>query len=455
MPELREQPLEWPRSIEAVVQELGAASEIAWLDSSDEGWLRGAVAVDPVGVLTFRPAEGARFASNHGERRGSDVWALWRSITRELGIDSTHSRWIGYVGYEMARTLERNRIQLAQETSLPWLRMGLFDHAVTLDERSKSARLDWSPELTETFGRSSADIDEFVRRWNAAAASDRHRKSIVRPVQIIEQTPRKAHLDAVARAKEYIAAGDIYQVNLAQRFELGPIDDPIAAYLAIRHSNPARLGALLKWDEGAVASVSPEYFLTLSARGVRTSPIKGTRPRSGDARLDAVARDELLASEKDAAELAMIIDLHRNDLGRVCEWGSVRVRNARRVEEHPTVFHTVADIDGTLAGGRDAFDLIKACFPAGSVTGAPKIRAMEIISELERAPRGVYTGAIGAVTSSGGLVLNVAIRTLQIHDGIGTLHSGGGIVADSDPDAEYDETIAKARGILGGLGVSV
>jgi para-aminobenzoate synthetase component 1 len=259
----------------------------------------------------------------------------------------------------------------------------------------------------------------------------------------------------VIRAKEYIAAGDIYQVNLAQRFELGLIDDPIDAYLAIRRSNPARLGAFLKWDGGAVASVSPECFLTLTGRAVRTSPIKGTRPRCGDAQIDAAARDQLLASVKDAAELAMIVDLHRNDLGRVCEWGSVRVRNARRMEEHPTVFHTVADIDGTLADGRDAFDLIAACFPAGSVTGAPKIRAMEIISELEDAPRGVYTGAIGCLHPSNGLVLNVAIRTLQIHGGIGTLHSGGGIVADSNPDAEYEETLAKARGILRGLGISV
>jgi para-aminobenzoate synthetase component 1 len=447
-----------PRSLEAAVSALAADTESAWLDSSSNASIGSAVAFDPVGVLTFSPESGAVFESPRGLRRSADPWTLWREITRELpAIESEPfgPGWIGYVGYDMARTLERNRVPPAGRSPLPWLRMALYDRVIVLSPGMNTARLTCSPALSEEFGRDAADLDAYLERWNAAASLDAAAIHHARHATIIEQTPRAAHRKAVLRAKEYIAAGDIYQVNLAQQFKLGPIGDSASAYLRIRRSNPSPRGAFLRWDSGAVASVSPECFLSLARRTVTTRPIKGTRPRIGDAVCDAAARADLVASEKDAAELAMIVDLHRNDLGRVCEWGSVHVRCARRIEEHPTVFHTVADIDGTLAAERDAFDLLAACFPAGSVTGVPKIRAMEIIAELEQSPRGVYTGAIGWLGLSGDLSMNVAIRILQIHDEIGTLHVGGGIVADSDPDAEYEETLAKSRGILRALGVTV
>ncbi len=202
---------------------------------------------------------------------------------------------------------------------------------------------------------------------------------------------------------------------------------------------------------GAVASFSPELFLQLRGAEVLTRPIKGTRPRTGDAARDERLRRELLASGKEAAELAMIVDLHRNDLGRVCRYGSVQVVRPRRVEAHPSVFHTVADIRGELAAGCDGIDLLAACFPAGSISGVPKIRALEIIGELEPAARGVYTGAIGVLGLDGQMTFNVAIRTVQMCGPQALLYVGGGIVADSDPAAEYEETLAKAAGILRGL----
>ncbi|MCH7871388.1 MAG: anthranilate synthase component I family protein, partial [Planctomycetes bacterium] len=225
-----------------------------------------------------------------------------------------------------------------------------------------------------------------------------------------------------------------------------------AVHAAIQQRNPAPYAACLSWPNGGVVSSSPELFLQLRGRSIVTRPIKGTRPRTNDAVLDEVYREQLMHSEKDAAELAMIVDLHRNDLGRVCEYGSVRVRQARECEAHPTVYHTVADIHGRLRADCDALDLLTACFPAGSISGAPKIRAIEIIDELEHAARGAYTGAVGVLGLDGNQTWNVAIRTLQIHDGRGVLHAGGGIVADSDPTEEYEETLAKARGMLEALG---
>jgi para-aminobenzoate synthetase component 1 len=213
-------------------------------------------------------------------------------------------------------------------------------------------------------------------------------------------------------------------------------------------------GAFMQWPGGAIASVSPELFLQLRGREVLTRPIKGTRSRTGNPVVDAKQQRELLASQKEAAELAMIVDLHRNDLGRVCEYGSVRVAHARRIEGHPSVFHTVADVTGRLEAGRDALDLLMACFPAGSVSGVPKIRALEIIGELESVARGAYTGAIGQLCLNGEAAFSVAIRTLQLSGGRGYLHVGGGIVAESDPAAEYAETLAKAAGILRSFGLA-
>lgn len=255
---------------------------------------------------------------------------------------------------------------------------------------------------------------------------------------------RQQFCAAVRRAKDYIAAGDIYQVNLSQRFQCASTAPAPEVYLALRAANPAPYCAYLDLGDAQILSSSPECFLKIDGRQVVTRPIKGTRPRATDPA-------ELLASPKDNAELLMITDLERNDLGRVCAYGSVHVPELVRVESYATVHHLVATVAGTLRPGVSHVDCVRACFPGGSITGAPKIRAMQIIDELEPHARGVYTGAIGYFGFAGQTHFNIAIRTVVQQGRRLTFHAGGGIVADSEPDAEYAETLAKAQGIFNAL----
>ena len=252
----------------------------------------------------------------------------------------------------------------------------------------------------------------------------------------------------VARAQEYIAAGDIYQVNLAHRFDAAWRGDPFAFYEALRHYSPAPYAAFLDLGGRCVLSSSPESFLKMSGRAVRTRPIKGTRPRRADATADEKSAYDLLTSPKEIAELIMITDLERNDLGQVCEFGSVSVPELLKLERHEQVFHLVSTVDGRLRPEVDHLAALRACFPGGSITGAPKRRARQIIAELEPEPRGLYTGAIGWLGFNGESQFNIAIRTVVIEDGRAHFHVGAGIVADSTPEREWQETLDKAAGIL-------
>jgi len=259
---------------------------------------------------------------------------------------------------------------------------------------------------------------------------------------------REAYEAAVARSIEYIAAGDVFQVNLSQRFTAGLPTHSAHVYQWLVRNAPARYGAYLNYADYCVISNSPELFLKIDGRQITTRPIKGTRP------LGEGMADELRDSAKDTAELNMIVDLERNDLGRVCETGSVRVTQPRHIEAHPTVYHGVATIEGTLRERISLIDVLRATFPGGSVTGAPKIRAMQIIDELEPVRRDAYCGAIGYVARDGRCEFNLAIRTMTVKDGLIHIPVGGGIVADSDPAAEYEETLVKAKAMFEALGIA-
>lgn len=452
---------DWPGDPAGAAGTLAADSELAWLDTAAAGAAptgESLLCAAPLAVL--EQYEGGPARLRIGARtvaEDADGWRLWRQAAGRLprlgaAPCGLAPGWVGYVGFEMARFLERLPASHHEDLGLPLLRLALFDRGIVLDHARQRALALRAPGLAAAVG---ADADEpaaaWLGRWGRAAAGGR---PLVPPAPLAVrcEAPRAAHEAAVRRALEYIAAGDIYQVNLAQRLWLDGAGEPLALYAAARRRNPAPYGALLRWPDGAVASLSPELFLELRGDAVRTRPIKGTARRTGERDRDEAARRGLIASAKEAAELAMIVDLHRNDLGRVCRYGSVRVVHPRRVEAHPSVLHTVAEVAGRLAPGRDALDLLRACFPAGSVTGVPKIRALEIIDELEPMARGAYTGAIGVLGLDGQATFNVAIRTLQIRGRAATLCVGGGIVADSDPAAEYEETLDKARGILRGLG---
>ncbi|MCY3024571.1 MAG: anthranilate synthase component I family protein [Planctomycetota bacterium] len=266
----------------------------------------------------------------------------------------------------------------------------------------------------------------------------------------VQNLTPSSYCAAVERALEYIAAGDIYQINLAQRFTVPWKLSPETLYWRLRQQSPAEYGAFLGsglvGNGQALCSISPELFLRLRGDEVVTRPIKGTRPRGANSVEDAAARRELETSPKERAELTMIVDLERNDLGRVCDYGSVRVISAGEIEELPTLLHRVATVSGRLHPRRGRASLLQAAFPGGSVTGAPKLRAMQIIRELEPLPRGPYCGAIGWLGLDGDMELSIAIRT-ALCDGprrVAHYYAGSGIVADSDPRREYEETLHKA-----------
>ncbi len=252
----------------------------------------------------------------------------------------------------------------------------------------------------------------------------------------------------VRRAKEYIAAGDIYQVNISQQFSAPWNGNAMAFYEKLRRFSPAPYAAFLELGGRTILSASPESFLRMSGHEIRTRPIKGTRPRRADSTADARSASDLISSPKEIAELVMITDLERNDLGQVCEYGSVRVKELLALERYEQVFHLVSTVEGILRADIDHVAALQSCFPGGSITGAPKKRAREIIAEIEPVPRGLYTGAIGWFGFNGESRFNIAIRTVVIENSTVHFHVGAGIVADSIPEMEYDETLHKAAGIL-------
>jgi para-aminobenzoate synthetase component 1 len=265
---------------------------------------------------------------------------------------------------------------------------------------------------------------------------------------------RTGYLKAVERVREYIFAGDIFQANLSQRFEAPLREAAWTFYRRLRERNAAPFAAFLDFPDAAILSASPERFLRVDAGGrVETRPIKGTRPRGIGPEHDAALAQALAESAKDRAENLMIVDLMRNDLSRVCAPGSVRVDELFALEQYATVHHLVSTVVGELAPGADALDLLRAAFPGGSITGAPKLRAMEIIAELEPSRRGVYCGSIGYWSATGDLDTSIAIRTAVTRNGRVYFNAGGGIVADSNPADEYQETLDKARGLIDALSV--
>ncbi|MFN2572509.1 MAG: aminodeoxychorismate synthase component I [Gemmatimonadales bacterium] len=356
----------------------------------------------------------------------------------------------GYIGYDWGADLERVTRPSADRCTprLPDLLLGLYDWVIAWDHLEEKA---WIICLHDD-AQGAARVAWVRGRLAARAPAVRdHPAPIPGPPR--SNFARDEFEAGVARIREYIAAGDVYQVNLAQRFHTAFDGYPLALYRRLRARNPAPFGAYLEFSRAAIASISPERFLRLDAvtRIAEARPIKGTRPRGKTRRKDEDLARELLASEKDRAENVMIVDLLRNDLGKVCATGSVGVPKLFALEGHPTVHHLVSTVRGLLADHTDAFDLLLAAFPGGSITGAPKIRAMQIIAELERAPRGVYCGAIGYISVTGGMDLNIPIRTIVISDGQATFHAGAGIVWDSEPAAEYHETLAKARPMIEAL----
>lgn len=375
-----------------------SADRWSFAASAARGW----ILCDAVtGIATFNDVNGIQHT--FPDPLAALSWMESFPLGKEPG-----SRWIGFLSYDLGRWFES-----LPSTAVDDLHLPLF-------------------------------IFSFHR---PIGQSPQNREHTTASHPLTSTLTRRAYMSAVRRAIDYIQSGDVFQVNLSQRISLGLSAQPKEIWERALAQSPEQFAAFLDYGDFALISLSPELFLQVTGRQVITRPIKGTRP------LGPGMETDLRLSSKDAAELNMIVDLERNDLGRVCEIGSVKVVQPRTIEAHRTVYHGVATIAGTLRQEIKFVDLLRAMFPGGSITGAPKIRAMQIIEELEPVRRGPYCGAIGYLAADGSMQFNVAIRTMILKDGLVHVPVGGGIVADSDPADEYEETLVKAKAMFDALGV--
>jgi anthranilate synthase component I len=356
---------------------------------------------------------------------------------------------IGYLGYDIVRRFERLPLPPPDPEGLPDSVLFVPSEIVVVDHQERRTdiviRGDAEPGRVERLREALAKP--------ATASAERPVDAEDRAeVELRPRTQRAAYERGVERILEHIRAGDIFQGVLSQRFEADLPGDAFDLYRALRETNPAPYMYYLKiGDQHAVLGSSPEVLATLEGRRAITRPLAGTRPRGGSPSKDAAFAVDLLADEKERAEHVMLVDLARNDLGRVCEYGSVHVTRQFEIEKHARVMHIVSEVEGTLRAEHDALDLLRATFPAGTVSGAPKIRAMEIIDSLEPVRRGLYGGAIGYIDPASRMDLCLAIRTIVVHQGRVLLQAGAGVVADSDPVREYEETRHKASALVRAL----
>src|SRR5688500_8739768 len=431
-------PLEMPYD-----EATGCAARYAWLEAMRPlGW--------PVFLDSGDPARsGGRYDILAAAPRAiatSREEAFSAARRMIAGERASHAGWpvsgavIGYFGYEIGRAVAGLPAAKANtDAFMPAAALGLYPWTVVVDHVERRAA------LTSLDSFAEADAQSLRARLLGAVARPLRPFSVDAPVA--STLDRAAYLPRARKVLDYIEAGDCYQANLTREFHAPCSGDPWTFYRHLHDINPAPMGAYLEYPFGTVLSSSPERFLVVEGRDVVTRPIKGTRRRRADPAEDAAAAAELAASPKDRAENVMIVDLLRNDLGRVCETGSVRVPALCEIESFATVHHLVSTVTGTLAQGLDALDALEACFPGGSITGAPKRRAMEIIDELEPHRREVYCGAIGYMTPSGRLDMNIPIRTTLVARGELRFYAGGGIVADSTPEDEFEETETKIAAI--------
>lgn len=366
----------------------------------------------------------------------------------------------GFLSYDAGFLLEKIPVKARDDLHIPLCVWGFYDSSVTIDHWLKKIYIFSSglPEKNSQLARKRAEwrMRQILGRIPQLDTSVKYGHPLKEEIteelngnQWEANFSKVQYINAVKKALRYIVAGDIYQVNLSQRFCLPRNNnDYLDLYERLRQLSPTCFSALFDCGDFQILSASPERFLQVKGKKVITRPMKGTRRRDEDRDTDENFKNELLNSVKDQAELLMIVDLERNDLGKVCEYGSVRVKELRNLEEYSTVFQTTANIEGILYQDKDRIDLIKACFPGGSITGCPKIRAMEIIEELEPTKRAIYTGALGYLSFATDMDLNILIRTLLVKQDKIYFQVGGGIVSDSNPEDEYNETLIKAKALF-------
>jgi para-aminobenzoate synthetase component I len=417
-----------------VAQRLAELPHLLFLDSAEFHHERGRysyVMADPAEFHTTTPpgVDAFTFLRQH----------LPKPAPTLPGLPPFQTGYAGLFGYELNSQLET----IEPRSVMPSFAVGRYDWAIAFDHLTRHTWLLAQPEA-------KAIVPKILDLIHGVAPTLRPRSSAI--VTVKSNVTREKYIRNVARAVEYIHAGDIFQVNLSQQFTASTTDNPLSLYDTLRRVSPAPFGAYFDLGHSQLLSASPERFLVVDASGrISTRPIKGTRPRGATPAEDEQIRRELRSNPKDRAENVMIVDLLRNDIGKVAKFGSVRVPKVCELETFGYVHHLVSEVTGQLRDDTTALDLLRASFPGGSITGAPKVRAMEIIRELEPHARGAYCGSLGFLSRDGAMDTNILIRTITLQDGVCTFPMGGGIVADSVPETEYDETLHKSAGILRAL----
>ena len=367
--------------------------------------------------------------------------------------------WMGYFSYELGRYIEKLPETTIDDLQMPLIRLCFYDRFIAYDHLEETFRLIalQTPNDSEKPQEKIATLEKLLTNSEKLHISSPPPADIenIDFSQIRCNMEKDNYLRMFEKIKRYIYDGDVYQINFSQRFECHYQASPIDLFHWQNHYNPSPYAAYIDTGSFQIVSASPEMFITIEDGIISTKPIKGTRPRISEIgegkQINTKNFDELVGSEKEQAELNMIVDLERNDVARICEPGTRKVVQPRTIESYPTVFHAVATVAGQLRKDITFCDILRAMFPGGSITGAPKIRSVEIIDETEPTARGVYTGSIGYIGLDGSVSLNIAIRTIIIKGQRAFAQTGGGIIADSDPQAEWDETITKARALLAGI----
>lgn len=461
-------PLETVPDAHALAGVLTPRRTALWLDSARTHPVTGrwsVLGLDP--WLTLTASRGQlelRTSASTRSWRGDPLDALQEQLRRyalprrdalRAGPVGRAIGLMGFLSYDLNQWIERLPAAKPCEPRVPELAWFGMRRSVVIDHLEGRA---WAVSLADPHGlesqarREAADGLESLVEQLAAGSN-----SVAAPAAAITLSPTSTQAEfelMVRRALEHIRAGDVYQVNLAQRFMAPWAGDPLALYLTLRRINPSPFACYLAWDGLAVVSCSPERLVRVQDGWADTRPIAGTRPRGASAEADAMQGLELLMSEKERAEHLMLVDLARNDLGRVCASGTVSVSELMALEEYSHVIHIISNVAGRLRPGASVIDAVRAVFPGGTITGCPKVRCMQILRELEPVGRGLYTGALGYASFTGALDTNIAIRTMVLGQGRLSFHAGAGIVADSDPAREYHETLAKAGALMQALNPS-
>jgi anthranilate synthase component 1 len=421
------------------------------------------IGIQPYRKLVSRGRDIEITEKNKTRKLEGDIFGLWKEAleghtpARVAGLPPFTAGAVGFFTYDVVRQIERLPEQTKDDLGMPDACLMFFNEVLAFDHVKKEILLIVTADVRAQ--KPQAAYEDAVRRLNRLA------KKLSRPLpstkpkpahgklKIESKTRKQDFLKAVERAKEYIAAGDVFQVVLSQRFDVEPGVDPFAIYRALRIVNPSPYMYFLRFGLGKspathIVGSSPELLVRVQGRRVEYRPIAGTRPRAASEEEDLRIEEELLHDEKERAEHVMLVDLGRNDVGRVSEYGSVKVKELMFVERYSHVMHLVSSIEGRLNPDLSAVDAFRACFPAGTLSGAPKIRAMEIIEEMEPTRRGIYGGSVLYADFSGNLTSCIAIRTLLMQGKQGHIQAGAGIVADSVPESEYEESVNKARAVV-------